>query len=160
MIDGFARLAFAVAIVAGSLSCIAPKSCGDDEVRLVLNNFVDAFNRGDDPARYFAPTSGGYATGFQWYSASGRGRPNIAIERRADLAPYFASRHSAGERWSQPTIQYLAQGQSYPRADFAFLITRSAPDLADLTPAESTLGQTQGKGALNCKERVILVLTM
>jgi hypothetical protein len=133
----------------------APASCGVNEVLLILNTFVEAFNRGEDPARFFATSSG-----FQWYSASGRGRANIAIDRRGDLAAYFASRHSAGERWSHLTLQYSGEGQAYPRADFGFLITRSGPDLAELTAAESTLGQTQGKGALNCRDRLILVFTM
>ena len=137
----------------------APASCGVNEVLLILNTFVEAFNRGDDPARFFS-TSGGNATGFQWYSASGRGRAHVVIDQRNDLAAYFASRHLAGERWSQLTLQYSGDRQAYPRADFGFLITRSGPDLAELTTAESTLGQTQGKGALNCRDRLILLFTM
>ena len=138
----------------------APASCSDREVRQVLTDFIGAFNRGDDPARFFAPLLGGYSTGFQWYSASGRGLASVRIYERKDLAAYFAWRQSVGERWSELNLLHVAEGQSYPRADFGFLITRSAPDLALLEPIEGTLGQTQGKGALNCKDRGILVFTM
>lgn len=138
----------------------APASCGDREVRQVLTDFIGAFNRGDDPARFFAPLLGGYSTGFQWYSASGRGLANVRIYERKDLGAYFAWRQSVGERWSELTLLHVADGQSYPRADFGFLITRTAPDLAPLGPIEGTLGQTQGKGALNCRDRGILVFSM
>ena len=137
-----------------------PAPCGDREVRQVLSDLIDAFNRGDDPARFFSPQIGGYSNGFQWYSASGRGLASVRIYQRKELAAYFAWRQSVGERWSQLMLQHVAERQSYPRADFGFLLTRTAPDLTDLGPIEGTLGQTQGKGALNCTEHGILVFTM
>ncbi len=142
----------------------APVSCSADSVRLVLTAFIDAFNRGEDPARFFAPAPTGpvsdetLATRFLWYSAS-TGSPNVTIYERRDLAPYFARRHSVGERWS--LVSLSPTGVQYPRADFVFMLSRSAPDFR---PGESQHGGPPGtifgKGALNCEQRTILVFTM
>ena len=130
---------------------------------MILSEFIDAFNRGEDPARYFAPAGGPvseatFATHFRWYSASG-GSPNVSIYERRDLAPYFARRHSVGERWS--LVSLSPTGVQYPRADFVFTLSRSAPDVR---PGESQhggpLGTIFGKGALNCEQRTILLFTM
>jgi len=142
----------------------SPVSCDADSVRLVLTAFIDSFNRGEDPARFFAPAPTGPVSDahlvarFNWYSASG-GSPNVTIYERRDLAPYFARRHSVGERWS--LVSLSPTGVEYPKAGFVFMLTRSAPDFR---PGESQHGGPPGtifgKGALNCEQRTILVFTM
>lgn len=122
-----------------------------------MNAFIDAFNRGDDPARFFAPARDGPVsektsrTHFHWYSAGAP--PNVAIYERSELAAYFARRHVAGERWSLVRLNYVPYPPDYPRAGFGIFVTRTAPDIAPGGPGE-------GKSAINCAERTILVLTM
>ncbi len=151
--------------VAPATRSSAPASCDADSVRIVVTAFIDAFNRGEDPARYFAPgglapaSDVNLATRFRWYSASGFGVPHVAIYDRHDLAPYFARRHAIGERWSLVTLTPL--GVQDPRADFVFTISRSAPDLRPGEPQHGgPPGTVFGKGALNCEQRTILVFTM
>lgn len=152
--------------VAPATRSSAPASCDADSVRLVVTDFIDAFNRGEDPARYFAPAGPApvsdvnLATRFRWYSASGFGVPNVAIYDRSDLATYFARRHAIGERWSLGTLS-AAIGGPYPRADFEFTLSRSAPDLR---PVGSQHGLPPGTiivgASLNCEQRTILALIM
>lgn len=151
--------------VAPAARSSAPASCDADSVRMVVTAFIDAFNRGDDPARYFAPgglapvSDVNLATRFRWYSASG-GVPTVAIYDRGDLAPYFARRQALGERWSLVTLSPNL-GLPYPRADFALTISRSAPDFRPGEPQHGgPPGTIFGKGSLNCEQRTILVFTM
>ena len=136
------------------------RSCNEDDVRLLVNAFIDAFNRGDDPGRFFAPApaSPGVVsemttrTHFHSYSASG-GPPNVAIYERRELAPYFSRRHTAGERLSLVRLVYVPDPTDYPRAGFIIFLNRTAPDIGPRGPVE-------GKSAINCVEKTILVLTM
>ena len=134
---------------------------------MVVTAFIDAFNRGEDPARYFAPAAPAgplsdqsLATRFRFYSASGFGVPHVAIYDRSELAPYFARRHAIGERWSLVTLS-PSLGERYPRADFEFNLSRSAPDLRPVGSPHGLPPGTLFVGAsLNCEQRTILALTM
>jgi hypothetical protein len=138
---------------------VAPTACGVDQVTKLIGAFIDAFNAGNDPARLFAPSAETgiseevrFISRFQWYSADGGGLPHVAMFERRDLAAYFARRHAANEHTALVSLEYTPHAERYPRADFGFVVTRTA---ADLEP----LGDVVGKGAINCRDQTVLVWT-
>lgn len=137
--------------------------CTESAVRLVIEAFIDAFNQGDDPARFFAPAASGpraqaeqfAARAFNWYSLSDGRSPNVLITDRSGLAAYFAQRHQAGERWVLDLVNYYPAEQTYPRADFGFGLIRMANDIA--SPKETR--RENAKGTVNCDTKKIVTWT-
>lgn len=124
-----------------------PVECGGDEVRLLVERFVGAFNSGD-----FMALDGLFAeeSDFKWYSTGAPGERLLPLAaERASLVPYFQQRHQLGERLTMSSFRFNGNGR-VPREDGSFVfasgfqyeLTRSADDLAPTVYG--------GKGASLC----------
>lgn len=114
-------------------------ACTDSTVRKLVDQFVRAFNAGDQPnlKRLWAQQG----NGFDWYSTDAPGqRIGSAAQDRAGLERYFAGRHEAGERLRLTSFQFNGNTTGY--GNFQYTLIRRADDLA---PTVYT-----GKGAAIC----------
>jgi ketosteroid isomerase-like protein len=113
-------------------------TCTADIVHAIVPQFIDAFNRGDLTAvdQLFSDTV------FSWYSTDAPGpRFGAAAKDRSTLIPYFAARHRAHERLELTSLNITDAGGT--NADFTFVLTRSADDLAAT--------RYSGKGGIQCR---------
>lgn len=111
----------------------APAGCQAGAVRVRVETFFAAFNRGDASALNDA-----LSRAFVWYSI-GPPEPRTVFDREGAIR-YFVERAAAGERLSLASIEvspYLADGQ----VGFALVITR---DFA------GTQLHHKGKGSVYC----------
>jgi hypothetical protein len=121
---------------AGSAS--APGPCTPSAVRVVVERFIDAFNRGN-LAQLDQLVSDQL---FSWYSTDAPGeRFGEEAKDRGTLVAYFAARHQQHERL---VLNSLDVGFTNDRAGgFTFSVTRSADD--GLPPT-----RYGGKGEVQC----------
>jgi hypothetical protein len=131
------------AAAAGSAS--TPTPCTTSDVRVVVERFIDAFNRGDLTQLDQLVSD----QLFSWYSTGAPGqRFNAEAKNRGTLMAYFAARHQQHERL---TLNSLDVGFTNDRAGgFTFRLTRSADD--GLPPT-----RYGGKGEVQCAIRPISV---
>jgi hypothetical protein len=117
--------------------------CSTNDVRPVVERFIDAFNRGD-LAQLDQLVSDQL---FSWYSTDAPGeRFNADAKDRGTLMAYFAVRHQRHERLA---LNSLDVGFTNDRAGgFVFSLTRSADD--GLPPT-----RYGGKGEVQCAIRPI-----
>jgi hypothetical protein len=123
----------------------SPGSCTTNDVRQVVERFIDAFNRGD-LAQLDQLVSDQL---FSWYSTDAPGeRFNAEAENRGTLMSYFAARHQQHEHLA---LNSLDVGFTNDRAGgVGFSLTRSADD--GLPPT-----RYGGKGEVQCAIRPISV---
>jgi hypothetical protein len=118
-----------------------PVECGGDDVKLLVERFVGAFNGGD-----YSALDGHFAQepDFQWYSTGGPGERLLPVAAdRESLVPYFRTRHELGERLAVKSFRFNGNGRTArPYGNFEYVLTRSADDLV---PTEYG-----GKGAALC----------
>ena len=112
--------------------------CSTNDVRQVVERFIDAFNRGDLAQLDLLVTDQLFA----WYSTDAPGpRFNAEAKDRSTLMAYFAARHQQHEHL---VLNSLEVGFSNDRAGgFTFSVTRSADD--GLPPT-----RYGGKGEVQC----------
>jgi hypothetical protein len=117
--------------------------CSTNDVRQVVERFIDAFNRGDLAQLDLLVTDQLFA----WYSTDAPGpRFNAEAKDRSTLIAYFAARHQQHEHL---VLNSLEVGFTNNRAGgFTFSVTRSADD--GLPPS-----RYDGKGEVQCAIRPI-----
>jgi hypothetical protein len=117
--------------------------CSTNDVRQVVERFIDAFNRGDLARLDLLVTDQLFA----WYSTDAPGpRFNAEAKDRSTLMAYFAARHQQHEHL---VLNSLEVGFTNDRAGgFTFSVTRSADD--GLPPS-----RYDGKGEVQCAIRPI-----
>jgi hypothetical protein len=112
--------------------------CSADDVRQVVEHFIDAFNRGD-LAQLDRLVS---ANRFAWYSTHAPGeRYNAEAKDRSTLAAYFAARHQQHEHLALVSLDVTYT--STLNAGFWFRVTRSSDDGLPAT-------RYTGKGEVQC----------
>jgi hypothetical protein len=118
-----------------------PVECAGDEVELLVERFVGAFNSGDFSAldALFAQEPD-----FEWYSTDAPGERLLPpAADRPSLVAYFQERHELGEWLAISSFRFNGNGRtSRPYGNFQYVMTRSADDLP---PTEYG-----GKGASLC----------
>lgn len=117
-------------------------------VRVVLNSFINAFNRGDaaELATFFSRTEG--ASTFKWFVTPETPAYGPGISQLPD---YFATWRAAGERWRLVTVDASASPGWHGGVDFGVEIERAWPDRSVVHP---------GKGALDCDAHKIFVFAL
>jgi len=113
--------------------------CTEASVRKLVNQFVVAFNLGDQRAlqQLWAPQG----KGFDWYATDAPGqRIRSDAMDRAGLERYFARRHFARESLRLTSFQFSGNAAAY--GNFQYTLIRQADGLA---PTAYT-----GKGAALC----------
>jgi hypothetical protein len=135
-----------------------PQGCTAFEIAQFIVNFFDAFNQGDQEqlATMFSLQARGIKG---WYSAGGDGNSDadfVAYDVNR-LLTYFDQRYQHNER-----LQLVKVDFSYPGwhggADVAFVVKRSADDIEPGVYGSERY--TDGKGAIDCKEKKIMVWSM
>jgi hypothetical protein len=128
---------------AGSAS--APSPCTPSDVRVVVERFIDAFNRGN-LVQLDQLVSDQL---FSWYSTDAPGqRFNEEAKDRGTLMAYFAARHQQHERLALNSLDVTFTNDR--AGGFTFSLTRSADD--GLQPT-----RYGGKGEVQCAIRPISV---
>lgn len=131
-----------------------PVACAEDEVRTLVERFVDAFNEGElemlDAVFAQEPD-------FEWYSTGAPGERLLPqAGYRESLVPYFEQRHELGEQLELRTFRFNGNTpRSRPYGNFEYTLTRSADDLPPTVYG--------GKGAVLCyraRPDVIFVWSM
>jgi ketosteroid isomerase-like protein len=119
--------------------------CSTNDVRQVVERFIDAFNRGD-LAQLDQLVSDQL---FSWYSTDAPGqRFNAEAKDRGTLIAYFAARHQQHERLALNSLDVTFTNDR--AGGFVFSVTRSADD--GLPPT-----RYGGKGEVQCAIRPISV---
>jgi hypothetical protein len=119
--------------------------CSTNDVRQVVERFIDAFNRGD-LAQLDQLVSDQL---FSWYSTDAPGqRFNAEAKDRGTLMAYFAARHQQHEHLALNSLDITFTNDR--AGGFAFSLTRSADD--GLPPT-----RYGGKGEVQCAIRPISV---
>lgn len=152
-----------------------PDGCEPRRAALLVSEFVDAFNRGDetDLSRIFFISEGPSPPDFSdssiypwsWYSVSeignrGRISEGFTTYDQRDLLRYFARRHGRGERLRLLKVGLTGLGMLGERGNvgFVFVLTRKADDLEAGMGGPD--GVAVGKGAMNCSSRRIFAWSM
>ena len=125
----------------------APSGCSPREIAHLIVQFFNEFNRGDQKelARFFNPT-------FQWYYV---GQDGFETSNRDKLLAYFAERHQHREQLRLIKIQ--VNGWDEPRGLVHFGPLFFSRHADDINRANNPEGITDGKGAIICEEKKILV---
>lgn len=114
-------------------------NCTATEVRALADQFVRAFNAGDQPALQRLWAHAGH--GFAWYSTDAPGRRiDPAARDRSTLGAYFAERHAHQEALHLTSFQFNGNTPGY--GNFQYTLIRQASDLAATAYV--------GKGAAVC----------
>jgi hypothetical protein len=114
-------------------------SCTAGEVRALVDQFLRAFNAGDQAALQRLWARAGH--GFAWYSTDAPGRRiSRAAEDRSTLGAYFAERHTHQEALRLTSFQFNGNTAGY--GNFQYDLIRQANDLAATAYV--------GKGAAVC----------
>ncbi len=122
-----------------SSASASPGACTDATIRKLVNQFVHAFNAGDEPTLQQLWARQGH--GFDWYSTDAPGqRIRSAAKDRDGLGRYFAARHATGESLRLTSFQFNGNAASY--GNFQYTLIRRAGDLASTAYT--------GKGAAIC----------
>ena len=128
----------------------APRICEPEAVGELMVSFLHDVNRGEDPTQWFA-------SGFEWYSMTegnprGDGRHFVTYQRE-ELEEYFRRRaaHSESMKLLGMTVQY-DEGRNI--SHLTYWIERTADDTTDFGNIAT------GKGAVDCEEGKILLLSM
>lgn len=134
---------------ASSPSATTPPTgaCASAQVRDLVNQFVHAFNVGDQ--RTLQQLWAQQGDGFDWYSTDAPGQRLVsAAKDRAELGGYFAARHAAGESLRLTSFRFNGNSASY--GNFQYTLIRRAENLvatdyigkgaAICGPTRSTLG--------------------
>jgi hypothetical protein len=101
-------------------------NCTATEVRALVDQFVRAFNAGDQPALQRLWARAGH--GFAWYSTDAPGRRiSPAAEDRSTLGAYFAERHAHQEALRLTSFQFNGNTAGY--GNFQYDLIRQANDL-------------------------------
>lgn len=150
-VAAFGAIAAALALTAAApgrdhqVDIVRVKLCTPAEVKSTVRAFIVAFNGGDAARlqRVFARKPF-----FRWYSTDAPGERLLpSAANRASLLPYFARRHTLGERLTLRSIRVngnsIASGIGWKTYGiFQYTLTRVAQDLPPTAYA--------GKGALHC----------
>lgn len=118
--------------------------CVAAEVQRLVEDFIDAFNRGDHERleRLFATRDG-----FKWYSTEGPGaRLRADAYDRATLISYFARRHEQREQLRLQLFRFQANSGGY--GHFSYRLVRSVDGFAI---------PYRGKGAAICDDDVSVI---
>jgi hypothetical protein len=133
-----------------------PRACGGPRgVARSIENFLDAFNRGDRQR-----LSRVFGRDLETYAVNEGSPPNRRLLRFSDKEPllrYFGVRHARRDRI---TLLIVAAGKIEYLADhttFSFVLRRSASDLAKLGIFHPL---ARGKGNLDCRARTISLWVM
>jgi hypothetical protein len=119
----------------------ASANCTATEVRALIDQFVRAFNAGDQPALQRLWARAGH--GFAWYSTDAPGRRiDPAARDRSSLGAYFAERHAHQEAVRLTSFQFNGNTPGTGYGDFQYTLIRQANDLAATAYT--------GKGAAVC----------
>ncbi len=122
----------------GATSGSSPSPCTADDIRHVVERFINAFNQGDIGQLDRLVSS----QQFTWYSTDAPGeRFNAQAEDRGNLMAYFASRHAQHEHLALNSLDVTFTDAR--RGGFTFRVTRSADD--GLPPTRYV-----GKGEVQC----------
>ena len=122
----------------GATSGSSPSPCTADDIRHVVERFINAFNQGDIGQLDRLVSS----QQFTWYSTDAPGeRFNAQAEDRGNLMAYFASRHAQHEHLALNSLDVTFTDAR--RGGFSFRVTRSADD--GLPPTRYV-----GKGEVQC----------
>jgi hypothetical protein len=114
-------------------------NCTATEVRALVDQFVRAFNAGDQATLQRLWARAGH--GFAWYSTDAPGRRiSPAAEARSTLGSYFAERHAHQEALRLTSFQFNGNTAGY--GNFQYNLIRQANDLAATAYV--------GKGAAVC----------
>lgn len=114
-------------------------ACTTAQVRDLVNQFVRAFNLGDQRALQQLWAQQG--DGFDWYSTDAPGQRILAAAKdRVGLVHYFNARHAAGESLRLTSFQFNGNSAAY--GNFQYTLIRRANDL--------TATAYTGKGAAIC----------
>lgn len=124
-----------------------------------IEEFVDAFNRGDQ--QRLATFFGAHIEAF---SVSDRLPGQVAARSinadRADMIlAYLADRHKHGEYWELINARSPYYEATRNLAHYGFDLRRSADDLMPEQHGTST-GNTLGKGPMHCEDRTLSVWAM
>lgn len=139
-----------------------PVGCDEDGIRLVVKDFIDAFNRGDQAglSRVF-PAKGsdgdhpwtGDPEQLRWFTLvranPSKGVNALNLYTREALLAYFAERHAQHERMRLVELVVNTAGGSPGAPAINFRIARAADDLPEDT--------FPGKGGVSCTHGVIFL---
>ena len=107
----------------GATSGSSPSPCTAEDIRHVVERFINAFNQGDIGQLDRLVSS----QQFNWYSTDAPGeRFNAQADDRGNLMAYFASRHVQHEHLALNSLDVTFTDAR--RGGFSFRITRSADD--------------------------------
>ena len=137
------------------LASLAPASglanCTAEEVRLLVDRFLHAFNVGDQGLLQQLWSQEGQ--GYDWYTTDAPGqRIGPAASDRATLMSYFADRHTRREELRLTSFRFNGNSASY--GNFEYTLLRQADDL---TP---TAYGGKGGAVCNASPRTIGVWSM
>lgn len=133
-----------------------PPGCRPRQVARLLQDFIIAFNRGERTAADFVVF--GVAPGGGWYSMSegaprNGGRHFVARDIES-LRRYFAARHRRHERLQ---LREVIVGYANALGQIEYKLTRRADDLRR---RGITTSGVEGKGAVDCERRRVVVWSM
>ena len=129
----------------GATSGSSPSPCTADDIRHVVERFINAFNQGDIGQLDRLVSS----QQFNWYSTDAPGeRFNAQADDRGNLMAYFASRHAQHEHLALNSLDVTFTDAR--RGGFSFRVTRSADDGLPST-------RYSGKGEVQCATAPISV---
>jgi len=156
---------------------LAPAGCTRGDVIQTVERFIAAFNQGDQGqldrlfgARFvwYSVTEGDVqhgGSGFVAYGPKENGvvaapppaGSAVVVGTRDSLLPYFAARHTHGERLALRSFdgRYEALRNIY---NFGYRLTREADDIPPGLGGPDHLAD--GKGAIDCADQTIMVWTM
>jgi hypothetical protein len=152
-----------------------PHGCRPRRVADLVDEFVDAFNRGDTErlSRLFfiseGPSPPDFSTSssstWSWYSVSEVG-PGGKVERgfttydQAEMLSYFARRHGHGERLELLRVDVAGSGLlgNPDNVGIIYALTRKADDLPPGLGGPD--GVAFGKGSINCERQQIFTWSM
>jgi ketosteroid isomerase-like protein len=129
--------------VLGTRSAGSSNACSPNDVRQLVERFIDAFNRGDLVQLDHLVSD----QLFVWYATDAPGeRFKAEAEDRSTLIAYFAARHQQHERLALNSLDVTFTNDR--AGGFTFSVTRSADD-------GSPPSRYDGKGEVQCATRPI-----
>lgn len=138
MLVGSVLLVGTMAVPSGA----GPPACSRSEVRDLVRDFVDAYNRGD--VAYLEQIWAQEPDFFWYFDAADPSRRAGLSEQRATLGPHFMRRNLVGDHIRLHRLSVAWERGWHGAWDVTFELSRTSDDVA----AE---GRHHGKGAATCQ---------
>lgn len=136
-----------------------PPNCGPRQVVGLMTDFVDAFNKGDEPRleRLFPERASLLPRLFAMNRGS---KIEFTTDKRDALIDYFTERHTKSDRLELVSVevrQSNATSAEKAYADVTYSMNRRADDLQI---APGAWRKTVGKSVIDCRRQVLTVTSL